>query len=186
MSKGVSGTITGSWEGWTPVIEKHYQSLMKYGLKLTKGNSDYALDVVHEAISRVLESNHVPRVTKAAFSYLRTAVTNVFLDTKKESKRLVSYDDEQNSALCNQLVDEWTSKAMQNRLEDEELRQRLQVAPGPLDKRERKLWRMHDVEGLKPKAIALELGEDPHAISYELNRIGAKLRYRRSHHRKAS
>lgn len=163
---------------WGAAIESNYDHLLKFGLWLTGGNRDDAQDIVHQAICKVLSSSGRPMITRAALSYLFMAVSHAHIDNYRAHRhRWISYDDEVNEALLNQLVDEQTGEAMQTRLEDEELRQRMLLGFGPLNKRERELLSMY-LEGMNTKEIAATLGEDRRLVGSDWNALRMKVRYR--------
>lgn len=88
------------------------------------------------------------------------------------------YDDERDEGLRSGLADEGAGKKTRSHLEDEEFEELLRRHVGPLSEREWRLFEMHTIEGMRPKEIAEELGEDRRLISAEINALKAKLKGR--------
>jgi RNA polymerase sigma factor (sigma-70 family) len=174
MTESPGSTSASTWEGWEVVAVRCYQLLLKYALRLTKGNRESAEDIVQEAVFRVIKTNPPPRNRKAAPAYLRKAVKNVFLDAQTNEQRLrfVSYDDDENVALQPYLVDKRSAKDIHDRLENPQRGERVLKLIGPLTERQRKLLSMF-LDDLSADEMAAVLGEKVSVIRHELNAMWA-------------
>ena len=84
-------------------------------------------------------------------------------------------DQDNNKALLIELPS--IEPNVQRNLENKEFEKEIQIVAGPLNSRESEIFGLY-LEGYSCKEIAAQLGDNPKLITFELNAVRAKVRYR--------
>lgn len=159
---------------WAKVCADNYLRLRSYAWRLTH-NSHAAEDLVQDTITKILRLVPDPEAVEDKLSYLLRSVHNTWLRWLKEKGRpeIISIDDPANKAVFAIAAPQRDDDAA----EAESRRRMMLTQMRRLNERERGLLTLY-LEGYKAGEIAAQLDEDVRVISYELNALRTKVRYR--------
>lgn len=110
------------------------------------GDSDAALDLVQDAFTKIWENCSKIDFTKVK-TYLLTTVNNLFLNTIKHNKVVLAYAKETPNL-------DITNQSPEYLLEEEEFKQKLQMAIASLTEAQREVFLMNRIDGKKYREIA--------------------------------
>lgn len=174
MSTDAQDKIEHACAVWSQDYEKHRPRLQAYAWRLT-GNAAAAEDVVQNVILKILRLSPDPESVASRLGYLLRSVHHASMDWLKKQMQIstVSIDTGDRREL------EQMAEPEREADDDSEAERRLVMASElkRLNKRERKVLTLY-LEGNKCPEIALMLNEDQRVISYELNAVRVKVRYR--------
>lgn len=160
---------------WTQSYVDNYQHLRSYALLLAK-NHHVAEDIVQDTFIKILSLLPNPEEIEDKLNYLRRSVHNTWVDWWKRTNQLktISIDDPHTREVYALAAPE---RGDSIEAETEAHRLMLQIELRRLNLRERAVLVKY-LEGYKRNEIAAQLNEDARVISYELNAVRAKVRYR--------
>lgn len=175
-----SGNRAGNF--WGECYEKFKKQLVGCALKLVKGSTYDADDLVQETICRALLYSTNYKEINNPLGYLLRVMRNIWFTKRRKEKfaLMVSLDE-----LLNQEGEERRAKIVepamdpvaQRILEHEELKEQFSAMRGPLTEREDLLLGLY-LEGYSCNDIAERLGEDVRLIRSDLNAVRTKVRTR--------
>jgi RNA polymerase sigma-70 factor (ECF subfamily) len=162
---------------WAHSCEDNYPRMCSRAYRLA-GNADDAAEIVQETMLKIFRLLPNPEAIENVVHYLLRAVRNTGVDwlRKKYQVKTVSIDDPNNKEVYTMAAPE---RNVDLKVETEELRRAMAIELRRLNKRERDVFARF-LEGFSCDEIATQLHDDPRVISYELNAIRTKVRYRLS------
>lgn len=125
------------------------------------GDSDAALDLVQDAFTKIWENCSKIDFSKVK-TYLLTTVNNLFLNTIKHQKVVLSYAKETPNL-------DITNQNPEYLLEEEEFKEKLQNAIASLTEAQREVFLMNRIDGKKYWEIAELLGISQKAVEKRMS-----------------
>lgn len=160
---------------WSKVCEENYPRLRSYAGRLT-GNWDIAEDITQETVLKILRLVPNSKAVGNKLNYLLRSVHNTWVDWLKEKEYLktTSIDDPDNEAVRKIAAPERDADID---VETDRFRQAMKIELKRLNDWERQILERF-LEGYTCSEIAAQMSVDARVISYELNRVKTKVRYR--------
>jgi DNA-directed RNA polymerase specialized sigma24 family protein len=167
---------------WEDIYENCKTSLRYNALKLTKGRTYDAEELLQETFYRALRYCTNPEELRKPLAYLLRIMHNIW--NTKQGKRedaitlsldeLLSQEDEERRV---KFVEPSVDPVAERILEHKELWEEFKVVRGPLKERETFLIERH-LQGYACDEIADEIGEDVRLTTSDLNAVRTKVRAR--------
>jgi RNA polymerase sigma factor (sigma-70 family) len=160
---------------WSQACVDNYPRLRSYAWRLAD-NGDIAEDVVQDTVLKILRLVPNPETIGHKLNYLLRSVHNTWVDWLKEHDQFVttSIDDPDNQEVHAMAAPERDADID---AQTEAFRLAMQIELRRLNQREKDILERY-LEGFACDEIAARMGEDVRVISYELNAIKTKVRYR--------
>lgn len=167
---------------WEEIYESCKTPLRYNALKLAKGRTYDAEELLQETFCRALRYRPNPKGLRKPLAYLRRIMRNIWI-TKQEKKEdamtlsldeLLSQEDEERRI---KFVEPSVDPVAERILEHKELLEKFRAARGPLKERESHLIERH-LRGYACEEIAEELHEDVRLTKSDLNAVRTKVRAR--------
>jgi RNA polymerase sigma factor (sigma-70 family) len=164
---------------WLQACEDNYPRLRSYAWRLA-GSGDVADDIANETVVKILRLLPNPEAIRNKLNYLLRSVHNTWVDWVKEKSQLktISIDDPDNTEVHAMAAPERDADID---AKNEALRLAVRIEMRRLTQRERDVLKLF-LEGFTCDEIGTQLGEDSRVISYELNAVRTKVRYRLKKH----
>lgn len=162
---------------WEEIFVGLHTQLTAFAMGYTNGNNYAAEDLVQDTIYRVILYSPDPAKINNPWAYLVRTLRSLWIDRWKKVKglQMQSLDDADNEALRKEIPG--VQPTVLRDLENEDLRRELRIASGNLKPIEKDVFKLF-LEGYDCKEIAEILNKDPYLVSYSLNAVRAKIRYR--------
>lgn len=162
---------------WEEIFVGLQAQLTAFAMGYTKDNNYAAEDLVQDTICRVIRYSPDPAKIKNPAAYLARTLRSLWIDHWKKLRglRMQSIDDETDTILRNEIPS--VEPDVLRHLENEELRKDLRIVSGNLKPLEKEVFKLF-LEGYDCEEIAKILDKDQYLVSYVLNAVRAKIRYR--------
>ena len=166
------------------IYTTHYDQLFHHALRLTNNQTE-AEEITQTAFMRfLLRVKRKKKEVRYVQAYLSKTVNNLWIDVlnRRRKEMAVSYDDDQiRETLEHEAAQSDDSvSSIENRIYFKELQRALplKVILGGLEEYEKQLLLLKKVDERSIKEIAVIVGKDICQVRYDLQKLGAKLRYR--------
>ncbi|PHI21719.1 RNA polymerase sigma-70 factor [Lewinellaceae bacterium SD302] len=160
---------SGDSSGLDGLFRRYYDSLCRLSLRIIK-DADSAEDVVQEFFLSVWKKRNVLPEIDLVAPYLKRSVRNRSLNFLRDQKRIPTGEESELPVLAT--TKEWASE----KIELEELRERVDLAINSLPERCRLIFVLHKFGGMKQKEIAVALNISVKTVENQMGRAYQHLR----------
>jgi|HubBroStandDraft_6_1064221.scaffolds.fasta_scaffold110195_2 RNA polymerase sigma-70 factor, ECF subfamily len=171
----------GDHAAFAQLVHAHDEAVLRLALRITGSQSD-AQDIYQEAFLKVYKKLDCFRFECSFSTWIYRIVTNVCLDHLRKNRNLressavkVNADGEEFD-LLNQILDERTSHNPEQQLMRHELSARILSALERLTPRERMVFELKHLQGMKLRAVSEILHVSESSVKTSLMRATQKLR----------
>jgi len=171
----------GDHAAFAQLVHAHDEAVLRLALRITGSQSD-AQDIYQEAFLKVYKKLDCFRFECSFSTWIYRIVTNVCLDHLRKNRNLressavkVNADGEEFD-LLNQILDERTSHNPEQQLMRHELSSRILSALERLTPRERMVFELKHLQGMKLRAVSEILHVSESSVKTSLMRATQKLR----------
>ena len=171
----------GDHAAFAQLVHAHDEAVLRLALRITGSQSD-AQDIYQEAFLKVYKKLDCFRFECSFSTWIYRIVTNVCLDHLRKNRNLressavkVNADGEEFN-LLNQILDDRTAHNPQQQLMRHELSARILSALERLTPRERMVFELKHLQGMKLRAVSEILHVSESSVKTSLMRATQKLR----------
>jgi RNA polymerase sigma factor (sigma-70 family) len=151
-------------------------------------DEDLASDITQEAFTRFISrmnAQNWSQVIESIEAFLTTIARNILIDLQRQQakRRFESLDNDADRKLHKEVDQILLLRSVFTGLDPEQLEKLREKVPEHMIFRgfsddDLELLKLHKIEGLTPKKIATQRGEDADKLRYRLTKIEMKIRYR--------